>query len=152
MSIKFLVLGGGGNLGFGGGESADFIFMGARIFLTKFPADTLLAPPPRAPLLENTPPLLGFSIKKLTPAPSWRLELPLPLPQAEKKIKNIRNVHQVSNEADMSGNAETLPSSNKKYLGGTSAERNSPRNKFNPRRKNGTKARQRRLQNVFENC
>ena len=30
MSIKFLVLGGGGNLGFwGGGGSADFIFMGA---------------------------------------------------------------------------------------------------------------------------
>ena len=33
MSIKFLVLGGGGILGFGGG-SADCIFMGARIFLT----------------------------------------------------------------------------------------------------------------------
>ena len=32
MSIKFLVLGGGGCFGFGGG-SADFIFMGARIFL-----------------------------------------------------------------------------------------------------------------------
>ena len=31
MSIKFLVL--GGILGFGGGGSADFIFMGARIFL-----------------------------------------------------------------------------------------------------------------------
>ena len=31
MSIKFLVLGGGGILGFWGG-SADFIFMGARIF------------------------------------------------------------------------------------------------------------------------
>ena len=35
MSIKFRVLGGGGILGFGGGGgSADFIFMGARIFLT----------------------------------------------------------------------------------------------------------------------
>ena len=33
MSIKFLVLG-GGYFGFGGGGSADFIFMGARIFLT----------------------------------------------------------------------------------------------------------------------
>ena len=34
MSIKFLVLGGGGILGLGGGGgSADFIFMGARIFL-----------------------------------------------------------------------------------------------------------------------
>ena len=32
MSIKFLVLGGGGYFGFWGG-SADFIFMGARIFL-----------------------------------------------------------------------------------------------------------------------
>ena len=36
MSIKFLVLGGGGILGFfWGGGSADFIFMGARIFLKK---------------------------------------------------------------------------------------------------------------------
>ena len=34
MSIKFLVLGGGGILGFFGGGSADFIFMGAGIFLT----------------------------------------------------------------------------------------------------------------------
>ena len=33
MSIKFIVLG-GGYFGFGGGGSADFIFMGARIFLT----------------------------------------------------------------------------------------------------------------------
>ena len=32
MSIKFLVLGGGGYFGFWGGGSADFIFMGARIF------------------------------------------------------------------------------------------------------------------------
>ena len=34
MSIIFLVLGGGGILGFLGG-SADYIFMGARIFLRK---------------------------------------------------------------------------------------------------------------------
>ena len=34
MSIKFLVLGGGeGYFGFWGGGSADFIFVGARIFL-----------------------------------------------------------------------------------------------------------------------
>ena len=33
LSIKFRVLGGGGILGFGGGGSADFIFMGAGIFL-----------------------------------------------------------------------------------------------------------------------
>ena len=33
MSIKFRVLGGG--VWGGGGGSADFIFMGARIFLTK---------------------------------------------------------------------------------------------------------------------
>ena len=32
MSIKFRVLGGGGILGFWGGGSADFIFMGARDF------------------------------------------------------------------------------------------------------------------------
>ena len=32
MSVKFRVLGGGG---LGGGGSADFIFMGARIFLNK---------------------------------------------------------------------------------------------------------------------
>ena len=34
MSIKFLVFFGGGYFGFGGGGSADFIFMGAGIFLT----------------------------------------------------------------------------------------------------------------------
>ena len=32
MSVKFIVLG-GGYFGFGGGGSADFIFMGARIIL-----------------------------------------------------------------------------------------------------------------------
>ena len=36
MSIKFLVLGGGGEFWFGGGGSADFIFMGAGILL-KYP-------------------------------------------------------------------------------------------------------------------
>ena len=36
MPIKFLVLGGGGLLGGGGGGgSANFIFMGAAIFLNK---------------------------------------------------------------------------------------------------------------------
>ena len=36
MSIKFLILGGGGYFGLwgGGGGSADLIFMGAGIFLT----------------------------------------------------------------------------------------------------------------------
>ena len=33
MSIKFFVFGGGGILDFGGGGGADYIFMGARIFL-----------------------------------------------------------------------------------------------------------------------
>ena len=43
MSIKFLVLGGGGGiLGWGRGGSADFIFMGAGIFL-KRPTPFLLA-------------------------------------------------------------------------------------------------------------
>ena len=57
MSIKFLVLGGGGVfwvLG-GGGESADFIFMGARIFLT------LSAPSREALFPKNT-----IQINKLT--------------------------------------------------------------------------------------
>ena len=36
MSIKFLVLGGGGIFGLGGG-GADSIFMGAGIFLKKGP-------------------------------------------------------------------------------------------------------------------
>ena len=37
MSIKFLVLGGGDLVFFFGGGSADFIFMGARIFLSIAP-------------------------------------------------------------------------------------------------------------------
>ena len=45
MSIKFLILGGGGVFWvLGGGGSADFIFMGARIFLSGvwylFPSST----------------------------------------------------------------------------------------------------------------
>ena len=35
MSIKFLVLGGGVFWVWGGGGGADFIFLGARIFLSK---------------------------------------------------------------------------------------------------------------------
>ena len=48
MSIKLLVLGGGGGgiLGLGGGGSADFIFMGARIFLIICPFGTFSPPPP----------------------------------------------------------------------------------------------------------
>ena len=38
MSIKFLVLGGGVSFGFFWGGSADFIFMGARIFLKQIVA------------------------------------------------------------------------------------------------------------------
>ena len=38
MSKKFLLLGGGVFWVFGGGGSADFIFMGARIFLNWFAA------------------------------------------------------------------------------------------------------------------
>ena len=38
MSIKFLVLGGGGYFGFFWGGSADFILMRARIFLTFWPS------------------------------------------------------------------------------------------------------------------
>ena len=42
MSIKFLVLGGGGGiLGLGGGGVADFIFMGAGIFLITVVAEMI---------------------------------------------------------------------------------------------------------------
>ena len=43
MSIKFLVLGVGGILGFLGGGSADFIFMGAGIFLSTVTLSALRA-------------------------------------------------------------------------------------------------------------
>ena len=46
MSIKFLVLRGGGYFGFGqgGGGSADFTFMGAAIFLKLGPWSELPSP------------------------------------------------------------------------------------------------------------
>ena len=44
MSIKFLVFFGGVFWVWGGGGSADFIFMGARIFLTKAILSNLLLP------------------------------------------------------------------------------------------------------------
>ena len=50
MPIKFLVLG-GGIWGFGGGGSADFICMGARIFLTEALYDWRVPNPPGANLL-----------------------------------------------------------------------------------------------------
>ena len=47
-----------------------------------------LTPPP------ERPPLLGFSLKKSTPPlPKALFDSPFPLPE-QKKIKNIRNVHQ----------------------------------------------------------
>ena len=54
----------------------------------QFAAETL--PTPRPPSW-RTPPPPGFSIN---PPPPSHLGLPLPLPRAEKKVKNIRNVHQ----------------------------------------------------------
>ena len=59
----------------------------------KFPANNVPAPrpPPPPPLLQDPPPPSGIFNKKPTPPPFWRLELPVPLRQ---KIKNIRNVHQ----------------------------------------------------------
>ena len=48
MSIKFLVLG-GGIWGWGGGGSADFIFMGARIFLIKVKAKEIHGRPASRP-------------------------------------------------------------------------------------------------------
>ena len=63
------------------------------------------------PLLGDPPP--GIFNKKPTSPPSWRLGLPLPLLQAEKK-KNIRNVHQDSLSPRRGGNGSpglsaTLP-------------------------------------------
>ena len=51
--------------------------------IPQFAADTLPAPQP-LPFLETT--LVGFTVKSRPPPPSWRLELPLPPPRAEKKI------------------------------------------------------------------
>ena len=68
--------------------------------LPKFLPNTLPAPSPPRPTQE-TPPPLGFSIKKFPPPPpSQCLGLPFPLPRAEKKIRNIRNVHRVHHERE----------------------------------------------------
>ena len=58
--------------------------------IPQFSADTLPAPLPLS-LLET--PLLGFSIKIENPPPPAASDSPFPLPE-QKKIKNIRNVHQ----------------------------------------------------------
>ena len=55
MSIKFLVL--GGYFGFGGGGSADFIFMGMGIFLSD--GASLGASPP---LVFSAPSQLSFPL------------------------------------------------------------------------------------------
>ena len=57
--------------------------------IPQFDADTLPAP---RPLLLLETPLLGFAIKNRQPLPSAS-DFPFPLPE-QKKIKNIRNVHQ----------------------------------------------------------
>ena len=69
------------------------------------PGKKYLAPPPKIPRRhpsrlpppfswETQPPLLGFSIKKPTPLLPGALDSPFPSPE-KKKIKNIRNAHQV---------------------------------------------------------
>ena len=50
--------------------------------------------PPPPPGRPPAPPPPGIFNEKPTPAPSWRLGLPLPFPRSDK-IKNIRNVYQV---------------------------------------------------------
>ena len=56
------------------------------------PSRPLASPPP----LGRPHPPPGIFNKKSDRLPSWRLGLPLPLPGAEKKLKNIRKVHQES--------------------------------------------------------
>ena len=66
---KFLVLGGGGILGFFGGGSADFIFMGVRIFLTfKCSSSIALHPRLKAPVAPVALELPGVSHVKQPPA------------------------------------------------------------------------------------
>ena len=59
-----------------------------------FPADTLLAPRP-LPLSWETPPTpgMGFSMENRPPHPPGASDSPFPSPE-QKRIKNIRNVHQ----------------------------------------------------------
>ena len=51
-------------------------------------------PPPPPPPAGETPPL-GFSMQNRPPLPPGPLGSPFPSPEQKKKIKNIRNVHQV---------------------------------------------------------
>ena len=61
----------------------------------KFPNSLQTPSRPLGPSPRTPPPLLGFSIKTKPPPPLGDMESPLPFPeQKNKKIKNIRNVHQ----------------------------------------------------------
>ena len=83
------------------------------------PEKKYLAPPPPKTFLETaswppppisweTPPP-GIFNNKPTPAPSWRLGLPFPAPE-QKKIKNIRNVHQRNvSKKTLTGSKEASP-------------------------------------------
>ena len=59
----------------------------------QFPANTLPAPRPPGPHPPGRPPPLGFSIKISPPDPPGASDSAFPSPE-QKKIKNIRNVHQ----------------------------------------------------------
>ena len=76
LSIKFLVLGGGGYFGFLGGGSADFIFMGARIFA----GQNFIHPHPPTPEIT----LLGVGAYKRGGAykipAAWGLKIYTPTP------------------------------------------------------------------------
>ena len=75
MSIKFLVLGGGGIFWVfgGGGGKCRFYFYGRGDF------SEIFAPPPL------TPPLLGFSIRNRSPPPPAARTPPSPSPSRKKK-------------------------------------------------------------------
>ena len=75
----------------------------------QFAAETLPAP---RPLLKPPPPLVGFSIKNGSPPPPGDSDSPFPLPE-HKKIKNIRNVHQLL--ADWRDEARLMPSTCERF-------------------------------------
>ena len=104
MPIKFLVLGGGGILGFrgGGGGSADFIFMGAKIFLILGGGQK--RGPKRAIFGHKKFSLCAFFLPLHMAEPHPALERQ----QKKKKEENGRlNEHQIDSEQTR-GNAKAL--------------------------------------------
>ena len=75
MSIKFLLLGGGGYFGFWWGGSADFIFYGSEDFSESLPQNSVIALSTRNSLL-------------LVPRSADFFEAQRPVPLVEKKANS----------------------------------------------------------------